>query len=159
MRIAHLQEYPCFLPVLADLCGSEWAHLYAGWDRAASLAEFSASRMDGQLPITLIALEEDDLLGTVSLIHNDLPGREDLNPWLASLIVRPEHRGKQVATFLIGEAESLLQKQEIPAAYLFTETAGGLFEKLGWQALDQAEANGHAVTIFHKGFGKRTSQG
>lgn len=158
MRIAHLQEYPRYLPVLADLCGGEWAHLYAGWNHTNALEEFSATRLDGQLPITLIALEGEELLGTVSLILHDLPGREDLSPWLASLIVLPERRGKQVATFLVSEAEKILQKLEIPAAYLFTETANGLFGRLGWQVFDQADANGHIVTIFQKTFGKRTSQ-
>jgi len=152
MRIAHLQDHPHFIPVLADLCGQEWAHLYADWDRESSLREFSATRTDGELPVTLIALEDDDLLGTVSLLHNDLPGREDLNPWLASLIVLPEHRGKNVATFLVTEAENLLRRLGMTAAYLFTEKAGGLFSKLGWAAIDEAEAHGHAVTIFRKEF-------
>jgi copper oxidase (laccase) domain-containing protein/GNAT superfamily N-acetyltransferase len=152
MRIAHLQEHSHVIPVLADLCGTEWAHLYENWDRESSRQEFFASRADGQLPMTLVALEGDELLGTVSLIHNDLPGREDLNPWLASLIVLPQYRGQHVATFLITEAERLLQQQGMPAAYLFTEKAGGLFAKLGWVAFDKAEANGHAVTIFRKEF-------
>lgn len=159
MQWAHLKDRPDLLPILAEWCGLEWAHLYENWDADTSRREFEASRSDGKLPITLIALEGGELLGTVSLLRNDLPGREDLNPWLASLLVLPEHRGKKVATFLIQQAEELLRRLNYPEAFLFTEAASGLFQKLGWEPYEAANTNGHAVMIFRKVFEKRTSRG
>ncbi len=156
MQWAHLKDRPDLLPILAEWCRLEWAHLYADWDFDTSCREFDASRTDGQLPITLIALEGEELLGTVSILRDDLPGREDLTPWLASLLVLPEHRGKHVATFLIRQAEEFLRLLGYSEAYLFTESASGLFQKLGWDPYEPAIANGHAVTVFRKTFEKRT---
>jgi len=159
MQWAHLKDRPDLLPLLAEWCGLEWAHLYEDWNEDESRREFEASRTDGQLPITLIAVERDELLGTVSILLNDLPGREDLNPWLASLLVLPEHRGRHVATFLIEQAEQCLIEHGHSEAFLFTEAAGGLFQKLGWEPYEPANTNGHAVMIFRKVFEKRTLQG
>lgn len=159
MQWAHLKDRPDLLPKLAELCGREWIHLYESWDADTSLREFEASRTDGQLPITLIAIEDDTLLGTVSIVLNDLPGREDLNPWLASLLVLPEHRGKHVASFLVRQVEEFLGQLGFAEAFLFTEAAGGLFQKLGWEPYEPAKTNGHDVMIFRKGFEKRGAQG
>jgi len=159
MQWAHLKDRPDLIPKLAELCGREWSHLYENWNTDTAIREFEASRTDGQLPITLIAMEGEELLGTVSIVRNDLPGREDLNPWLASLLVLPEQRGKRVATFLVRQAESFLAQLGFTEAFLFTEAAGGFFQKLGWGSYESAETNGHAVMIFRKVLGKRTAQG
>jgi len=147
-----LQNHPALIPHLAELCGREWAHLYEGWNAETAAREFESQRTDGQLPFTIAAMEDGKLLGVVSLISDDLPGFEQWNPWLASLFVLPEHRGKGVAAFLVGEAETFLVRNGIRAAYLFTESAQGLFLKLGWQPMQEAFCQGHPVTIFKKDF-------
>lgn len=152
MKSDHLKHHPALIPLLADLCGTEWAHLYADWGARAAEQEFAGQHTDGTLPLTLVATDDGILLGAVSLIHDDLPGHEHLNPWLASLFVLPGHRGKGVGSFLIREAESFLAKNHIPTAYLFTESAQGLFAREGWSPVGEAGCNGHPVTIFKKDF-------
>jgi len=147
-----LQNHPAFIPRLADLCGREWAHLYKGWTNETARQEFETQRTDGQLPLSLVALEDGKLLGAVSVIYDDLPGFEHLNPWLASLFVLPEHRGKNIGVFLVREAEKLLAQNGIPAAWLFTESAQGFFAKAGWRQFEDATCNGHAVAVFKKEF-------
>lgn len=150
MTLAFLHDHPELIPVLSELCGREWGHLYPGWNTDTARREFQNQPHDGTLPVTLIAWEDGQLLGTVSLIFNDLPGFTHLNPWLASLLVLPEHRGKGVAAFLIHEAEKHLAASGYSQGYLFTESAQPLFEKLGWQPFQAASCHGHAVTILRK---------
>lgn len=51
----------------------------------------------GALPLTFIALEGEQLLGTVGLWRCDLITRQDLFPWLAALYVDEAARGKGLA--------------------------------------------------------------
>ena len=152
MTCDFLQNHPAFIPQLATLCGREWAHLYEGWNVETATREFESQPTDGQLPLTIAAMEKEELLGTVSLISDDLPGFEQWNPWLASLFVLPQHRSKGVAAFLVRQAEEILIQNGIRRAYLFTESAQGLFFKLGWQPVEETFCHGHPVTIFKKEF-------
>jgi len=152
VRIDYLKNNPFFALRLAELCGREWQHLYTGWDAEAALREFESQRADGTLPLSLVAMEGDELLGMVSIIFDDLPGHEHLNPWLASLFVLPAHRGKETGSRLVHEAEKSLIRNGVPAAYLFTESARSFFEKLGWQTIERATCNGHPVAILRKDF-------
>jgi GNAT superfamily N-acetyltransferase len=154
VRIDYLRNNPFFEPRLAELCGQEWAHLYPDWDRVVALREFASQRADGRLPLSLVAMKGNDLLGMVSLIFDDLPGYEHLNPWLASLFILPEHREKGVGSRLVEEAEALLKRNQLPRAYLFTESAGPFFERLGWSLIAKTVCHDHPIAIFTKNFAK-----
>lgn len=132
---------------LARLQAAEWGHLYRDWNAEVALKDFAAERADGGLPTTLVALEGSQLLGSVSLIFNDLPGAEDLNPWLASMYVLAGHRGKGVGSFLLADAMKVLRGNGVSTVYLFTESAEGFFRRHSWARLRAAAANGRAVTI------------
>ena len=118
MKIAYLKNHPVIALRLAELCGGEWQQLYTGWNREVALREFESQRADGALPLSLVAIEQDELLGMVSIIFDDLPGYEHLNPWLASLFVLPGHRGKETGSHLVREAEKLLANNGVATAYL-----------------------------------------
>ena len=135
-----------------ELCGAEWQHLYGDWNRDTALREFESQRADGSLPLTLVAIERDELLGAVSLVFDDLAGYEHLNPWLASLMVVPVHRGKGTGSRLVHEAEKLLDKNDVLTAYLSTESASVFFERLGWRVTEETFCNGHAVFLLTKCF-------
>jgi GNAT superfamily N-acetyltransferase len=159
VRIDFLKNQPVFARRLAELCGDQWEHLYVDWDRAVGLREFELQRADGRLPLSLVAIEGKELLGMVSLIFNDLPGYEHLNPWLASLLVLPEHRKKGTGSRLVREAERLLVLNRMSRAYLFTESACAFFAKLGWTALTTTSCNHHPIVILTKDFPESESQG
>jgi predicted N-acetyltransferase YhbS len=105
---------------------------------------------EGGLPLSLVAHDGGEPLGTVSLIFDDLPGFTHLNPWLAGLYVLPAHREKGVATALVREAERRFVEAGHHEAWLFTESARPLFETLGWKFFQEATCHGHPVVILRK---------
>jgi GNAT superfamily N-acetyltransferase len=150
MTIVPLRDHPELIPQLADWQDREWGHLYRVWNRSMAVRLLQSEPPDGRLPQTLLAMDGDRLLGSVSLVFNDLPGREDLNPWVASFFVIAPERGHGVGGRLLVAAENALRTQHIRRVYLFTETAQPFFEKHGWTAHEPADANGHPVLIMTK---------
>ena len=56
---------------------------------------------DDAIPVGLIGFVDGEPAGTVSLLEKDLEECGDLRPWLAGLLVSPEHREKGVADALV----------------------------------------------------------
>ena len=150
MRIDYLKNNPVFESRLAEISCAEWQHLYGDWNCDAALREFESQRADGSLPLTLVALAREELLGAVSLVFDDLPGHENLNPWLASLLVLPGHRGEGAGSRLVQEAATLLARNGVSTAYLFTESARAFFERLGWRVMERTFCNGLPVFLLRK---------
>lgn len=136
---------------LARLHAAEWRGLYVAWDVETARAEFACERPEGGIPQTLVAQSPDGrLLGSVSLIRDDLPSRPDLNPWLASLLVLPEHRGSGIGQKLVRAAESVFATLGERTFYAFTEHAAGFFLRLGFERLGNGMAGGHPVAILRR---------
>ncbi|MBA3661719.1 MAG: GNAT family N-acetyltransferase [Gammaproteobacteria bacterium] len=100
------------------------------------------------LPLTWVALHKAEVIGMASLREND-GIREDLTPWLGSLIVDPRYRKKKV-----GEALVVLIKQQAKFLsysnlhlFAFDQTLPFWYEKLGFQTIAHDEYDDHPVTV------------
>ena len=142
-------------PTLATWHAAEWTHLYADWDEARALRELLAEPADGTLPMTLIARDEGGLLGSVSLVFDDLPGWPALNPWLASLYVTPRARRRSIGAALVRAAFGALVANSYERVYLFTESAQDYFTREDFRFHADASAQGHALVVMVREFGVR----
>ncbi len=89
--------------------------------------------------ISFIAINNEKNLGTVSIFENDLEGRKDLTPWLASLYVSEDARGLGIAKELINKVKEEAKNSGFDRLYLRTTTAGTYYKKLGWKLIDIQE--------------------
>ncbi len=106
-----------------------------------------ASMTDG-VPVVLVATNDDEFLGTASLIADDeLPGATEPGPWLAAVYVVPEHRSVGVGTRLVREMMARVSTLGIKAVYLYTDNGARWYEAMGWRTLREAQLSGHAVTV------------
>jgi len=139
---------PQYVAELAAAHGREWQHLYSNWNAETALSAFRRELPGDAIPITLVLHDASEgLIGSVSLVRDDLPGREDLNPWLASLYVMPQFRGRGHGSRLVEEALRLFQSLGYDRVHLFTETAMPWFARFGFVVVDRALANNNPVTI------------
>jgi len=91
-----------------------------------------------QLPIILIAIDDDRCIGTISLVANDLKCR-DYTPWLAGLYVDPQFRNKGVGEQLIERVKEIARQLGYKELYLRTEHASGYYKKLGWEFIENCQ--------------------
>ena len=68
------------------------------------------------LPLTLIAINRDRLLGSVNIVNCDMDIRSELKPWLAQLYVDPPERGRGISYLFVFH---LLVKFALLAAFIF----------------------------------------
>ena len=84
-------------------------------------------------PITLVAIKDDECVGTVSVFENDLKTQNDLTPWLASLYVNPQYRGQGIAEKLINRVKEVIEELGFKELYLRTEHTSEYYRRLGWE--------------------------
>ena len=103
-----------------------------------------------RVPIVLVALDNAGaLVGTASLLFDDLEG-DPRNPWLASVFVPAEQRGKGIASALVTAIEAAARRLGYPMLYLFTTSAARLYAGLGWRALERREYRGEHIQVMDK---------
>jgi GNAT superfamily N-acetyltransferase len=151
LQIRSLAEHPDFAPTLAWWHYSEWHHLYRGWSFEQALVDLRAHDSPNRIPTTWIAVADaDELLGSVSLVIEDLPDYQHLSPWLASLFVRPDRRGNGIGGALIRWAVSEARRLGVARLYLFTPNHESYYAARGWLLLEHGQAAGQPVAIMSR---------
>lgn len=136
---------------IATITHKEFHHLRPSETLSERIEKFRqrVSRHADSSSVVFAALQEDLLVGTISIVEKDLDTKT-LQPWLASLWVAPSHRHQGIATTLLHHCEAFLCNHHIYRIYLFTDSIPAFYQKLGWNTLEKEEFNGHQITIFYK---------
>ena len=140
-------------PLTEDLAtrhAAAWGHLYTNWDKSKALAVFRPQKTDGSLPATLVLREDERVAGSVSLLYGDCEARTDLDPWLGSLYVFPEFRGRGHAGRLIKAAIQFAAEAGVGELYVFTESAAGLLRRHGFYSVEHTMLHGQPIEILRR---------
>ncbi len=80
MNIEYLADYKDTIPTLARWHFEEWLYLHP--ERTLSDLERSIADKSNKehIPISLIAMEKDKVIGSIELKTNDFKGRPDISP-------------------------------------------------------------------------------
>jgi N-acetylglutamate synthase-like GNAT family acetyltransferase len=148
--IRFLADVPEHVDQLADWHHAQWRHLFEDWTHEVARTELLDHTLRKTLPTTLVLLENEVLVGSVSLLEDDAIELSAIgNAWLASLYVKPDKRGSgfgaQLVNALIDHARSLSLKE----IFLFTPDHKGFYLQLGWQELQLAKVNGEQVDVMN----------
>ena len=130
---------------------------YAEWGKSYRdsfnelLSGIKRSIGSSTIPVVFVATTGREIIGTASIIENDLPSREDINPWLASIFVVPEWRMRGVASALVRTALAHARSLHVDKLYLFTHDLESLYAKFGFEKVDSDEFMREQVSIMmHK---------
>lgn len=134
---------------LAGAFKDAWSDFFA--DRSVEEIEeilFVASPKDGELPAILVASVDGRVAGTVALRARSVETHEHLGPWVTGLWVTPDLRGLGLGRDLMLAITEEAAARGFREIYAVTNTARGLFTKLGWAALEEILYHGEEVTLF-----------
>jgi predicted N-acetyltransferase YhbS len=110
-------------------------------------AQLSENLSKDSIPITFLAMQDSMVVGTVSLDRSDLPSHNHLSPWLASLFVVPETRGRGIATALVQHVQEFAAQRKVPSLYLWTPGLTRLYERFGWVEIERTQYESRPITL------------
>jgi GNAT superfamily N-acetyltransferase len=147
VRIDTIADHPDLVETVARWQWEEWGHLDPDDSLTARVARIGGQTATAHIPTTAIALDGNEPLGTASLTAHDMSSHPELSPWLASVYVTPAARGRGVASALVRHIVGQAAAMGVTRLYLYTESARGLYERLGWHVIATEHFQGHPVTV------------
>ncbi len=149
-RIVPLVERPDLAAQVAAWGFAEWGHLNPRETLAQRVIRIEGKMNLDRVPVAFAALGEDDgIVGTASLIFDDLEG-DPRNPWLASVFVAPAYRKQGIASALVRAVEDTARRLGYARLYLFTSTAPDLYAGLGWRPLERRAYRGEHIQVMDR---------
>jgi len=112
--VVSLLDYPFYIPQVAEWLFGEWPDENIGLGIRSVKEMIHELRNPEEGEFTLIALENFTMVGTISLLNDDLKGC-NLSPWVGDLYVHKHYRNKGIASKLL---QSILEKVEDRVVYL-----------------------------------------
>lgn len=153
IRTEYLADHDVHLPQVA-----QWQHAQFGYLNPAGTLEQRADRLRDalhrdRLPMALVAVsEEGRLVGSASILAATLT-HQHLTPWLSSVFVSPEMRGRGVASALSLRAVGEAARLGFETLYLFTPHSQSLYARLGWKTFGSIVHNGQLLTLMQRPVG------
>jgi N-acetylglutamate synthase-like GNAT family acetyltransferase len=147
MTIEYLADHPEALATLA-----EWQHKEWGYTRPGDTVEARRARLEGWcnrdcIPLTVVAFEDGEILGSASLVLHDMETRMELTPWLAGVFVGEEYRRKGIGAELVRRIMEEAGKLDVPLLYLYTVHSEKFYAALGWTLLERSNYREQKVVI------------
>lgn len=148
MRIEWIGRHPRHVAALARWHHAEWGALYDDWTLPVATAELEDHTRRESLPTTLVLMDGDTLLGSVSLLLEDAPELQDRgSPWLASLFVSPDARGRGGGKRLVEAAVAHAATLGVSRLRLFTLWHEDFYADLGWELEERTQLHGMSIAV------------
>ncbi|GIU11553.1 N-acetyltransferase [Shewanella sp. c952] len=151
MQLLLLSEIPEAIAQIAQWYSDEWGYIGEGRSTVELEQKLTDYLNSDKLPLIIIAQEKQKLIGAAQLRFHEMDIYPDREHWLGGVYVEASSRGQGVAERLI---EAIIDKARllgVESINLQTEDiSGGLYKKLGWQAVEQVTYHGINVLVMEK---------
>jgi len=152
MQIGYLADHRAFIPVLAHWHHAQWSYLCPGDSVARRITRLQAHLGKTQIPTTFVAYStaEDGaeiVVGSASLIAQDMDTRPELSPWLASVYVAAEHRRQGIGSVLVRRVAQEATTLGVEKLYLFTPDQERFYAHLGWHVIERCTYRGYPQVV------------
>jgi predicted N-acetyltransferase YhbS len=147
-EIHHLLDHTHHLPTVAAWQQAEFGYLSPGGSVEQRAERLRSASDRARLPIALVAISGDDggLVGSAAIAATTVT-HTHLTPWLSSVFVPPQQRGKGIASKLSLAAITEAGRLGFENIYLFTPKNESLYARLGWETFEHAAINGVPVCL------------
>src|SRR5437764_5079235 len=132
MTIEYLADHPEVLPIIARWQHAEWGHLRPNDSVEKRMERLRGSPDLDRLPLTVVALDDNGVLGSASLVAHDMETRTELTPWLAGVFVGDSYRRRGIGAALVRRVIAEAKRLKVPLLYLYTVHSEKFYAALGW---------------------------
>jgi predicted N-acetyltransferase YhbS len=155
ITITYLADHEAFVPAIAKWQQDQFGYLNpAGTLEQRDMRLREALARD-RLPMALVAIDEDgELVGSAGIMPTTLT-HQHLTPWLSSVYVPPEQRGRGIASLLSLRACEEAARLGYETIYLFTPSSENLYARLGWTTFDTVTHRGVQLAIMSRPSGAK----
>jgi predicted N-acetyltransferase YhbS len=148
-RIKYLAEKPETIDIIARWLHDEFQYLVPG-KSIGDVVELLHDRLNrDKLPLGIVALRNDEILGTVSLKISDMDIRDNLSPWMAGLYVDKKYRNRGIGALLVKSIQEIARQFGYKELFLYTPGASGFYERIGWTTLEELTYKTKDVVIMN----------
>ena len=150
LTIGFLADHPARIAELVRWFEAEWPDWYGPGGRGDAELDLRSFRSRAALPIGLIGLLDDELVGIAALKRDSIPARAELSPWAAAGLVRPDRRGRGFGAALVRAIENLARDLGHPTIFCATATSVSLLERADWSFVETLMHDGERLSIYRK---------
>ncbi len=131
MKIVNIKENSELLSEYIKLCSYEWGSKKSKLEMQNYIEKKKKSILDGEKVISVLGLvDNNNLIGFISLFKYDGEDRKDLTPWYATMYVKKEYRNRGYSKLLNDAVLKEAIKLGYQKVYLKTEL-DNYYEKFG----------------------------
>jgi GNAT superfamily N-acetyltransferase len=154
MRIIRIEKARQHTGTVARWLYDEWGqHLPDGSISKAEKALSSPPDANG-LPVSFLAVDDDEPVGIARLVVDDMETRQNLSPWLASVFVPLQFRGRGIGSRLCERVIEEARRLDFPYIYLFTPDRESFYAQQDWCIFDRTVYRGKDIVIMKKNLGE-----
>ena len=122
MKIVNIKENSELLSEYIKLCSYEWGSKKSKLEMQNYIEKKKKSILDGEKVISVLGLvDNNNLIGFISLFKYDGEDRKDLTPWYATMYVKKEYRNRGYSKLLNDAVLKEAIKLGYQKVYLKTE--------------------------------------
>ena len=136
MIVEFLADHPLAIPKLADWYKAVWEPYYGDAGPGDALADLRARCNRGTLPVGLVAMDGDKVLGTAA-VGFDVSA--NLAPSIIGLLVDQNHRRSGVAAALIESSVKTARRQGHQQIFISSSVLGSFLDQTGWREMGSVE--------------------
>ncbi len=145
--IFDLKKYPQHLSQLAKWHHAEWSYLNPKSSLKSREQKMQSYLEETFIPSTFIAKTDHELIGSASIIENDMDTHPEMTPWLASVYVSKKYRHQRVGSRLVKYVMNQASLYNFDKLYLFTTDQEDFYKKLGWEIIKEETYRRCSVNI------------
>ena len=86
-----------------------------------------------ELPVCMVAIDGGMAVGTAALKAESVGSELGVGPWLAAVLVPPEHQGQGIGSALVAAIEDVSSHLGFDSIYSSTDSAAGILTRSGWE--------------------------
>jgi GNAT superfamily N-acetyltransferase len=153
VRIEYLADHADAIPALAQWHHDQWQAVTPHLTIEDRIAGFRSRMRRLEVPTGFVAVVDETVVGMACLVAHDMETRPAFTPWLATVLVAPQYRGRGIGSALsdrvVAEGRALAFSQ----LYLVTFDKTRFYARLGWDELERTEFLGLPATIMIRELG------